>query len=160
MSVRSSVSLSVCLCPSVCLSVRLSLSVSLCSLSVCLVSRYWPVALRHRGFAAVYPAGQLLHGRRSAAVAPQHGGQQHTRAVSRCQLTYEAESTTRCTCYGAALGNTLSSWSIVAVLRRLLSNNCRCVFFKHLRTLSMRLCTPALILLCTDATHTHTHTTV
>jgi len=34
---------------------------------------------------------RLLHGRRSAAAAPQQGAQQQMRAVSRSQLTYEAE---------------------------------------------------------------------
>jgi len=34
---------------------------------------------------------RLLHGRPSAAAAPQHGAQRQTRAVSRCQPTQEAE---------------------------------------------------------------------
>jgi len=45
----------------------------------------------------VGPGGQkisidrLLHGRRSAAAAPQHDAQQQMRAVPRCQLTWEAD---------------------------------------------------------------------
>ena len=107
-------SLSVCLsvCPSVCLYPSLSVRLSRVPLFACCTAPPRVCCCAPGGHET---SSQLLHGRRTAAVAPQHGGQQHTRAVSRCQLTYEAESTTRCTCYGAAVGNTLSSWSIVAV---------------------------------------------
>ena len=57
------------------------------------LSHHSAAARRCGEFAAVCPAAMrcqsiLLHGRRSAAAAPQHGAQQ---PVSRCQLTYEAE---------------------------------------------------------------------
>jgi len=39
---------------------------------------------------------RLLHSWQSAAAAPQHGAQQHMRALPRCQLTYEAEHRLGC----------------------------------------------------------------
>jgi len=62
--------------------------------SVCL-SHHSFAARRYDGFLlCARPAeniGRLRHGRRPAASAPQHGTQQQTRAVSRLQLTQEAE---------------------------------------------------------------------
>jgi len=44
----------------------------------------------------IYRFAARLAGRRSAAAAPQHGAQQHMRALPRCQLTYEAEQRLGC----------------------------------------------------------------
>jgi len=65
--------------PSVCLSVRLSHPAA--SRRCCWFAAVGSAVKRYRSIAA-RPAG-----RRSAAVAPQHGAQQQMRAVPRCQPT-------------------------------------------------------------------------
>ena len=72
-----------CICPSARLSVYPSVSPSNPPHAAAAGLLLW----------ARLPGGidRLLHGRRSAAAAPQHGAQQQMRAVPRCQLTWEAE---------------------------------------------------------------------